>query len=358
MIKQKPKLFSGFFIDGLGNIKRRIDVVQNVEAYELEDNKVILLFLNLTSDEVLNKKLKGKIVTVSDGNSDYIALPVVSYDRAMVKEVIEELTSQHGLSCVGGMQELKQILYNDIIHPILHPEDYKKFRLALPNGILLFGPPGCGKTFIVKKLAEEIGYSFFDVKHSDVGSAYIHETAKIISKLFQQAKAAAPSIVFIDELEGLVPKRDSLGSNSQYKQEEINEFLLQLNDAGKSGVLAIGATNRPNLIDSAVLRSGRFDKRIYVPPPDEVARTELFKLCLAGRPVDESVDLGDLAKRSFGYSCSDIELLVNDAARVTIRKKGPAITKETFDILFEQFTPSITEEEVLSYEQFRDIERA
>ena len=85
---------------------------------------------------------------------------------------------------------------------------------------------------------------------------------------------------------------------------------------------------------------------------------ELFKLCLAGRPVDESVDLTDLAKRSFGYSCSDIELLVNDAARVTIRKKGPAITKETFDILFEQFTPSISEEEVLSYEQFRDIERA
>src|SRR5207237_70861 len=121
-----------------------------------------------------------------------------------------------------------------------------------------------------------------------------------VGKLFEIAKLKAPSLVFIDEIEGLIPKRESLGSEMQYKQEEVNEFLMQLNDAGKNNILVVAATNRPQLIDTALLRAGRMDKRIFVPPPDYEARTDLFKLFLSDRPTAE-IDYEALAKLSDNF---------------------------------------------------------
>ena len=170
------------------------------------------------------------------------------------------------------MHDLKQLFVKDVIRPLANPEKYEHFKLAMPNGILLYGPPGCGKTFIVRKLAEEMSYSFFEIKHSDIASPYIHGSTGKISKLFDRARLNAPAIVFVDEIEGIMPKRENLSENMQFKQEEINEFLMQLNDAGKNKILVIAASNRPHLIDTALLRSGRMDKRIFVSPPDFDAR--------------------------------------------------------------------------------------
>lgn len=264
---------------------------------------------------------------------------------------------RRGLNAVAGMVKLKQLLINDVIDPISNPEKYKKFKLSIPNGILLFGPPGCGKTYIVKRLAEELNYNFIMLNHSDVASPYIHGTVGILGKIFDQARKEAPSIIFIDELEGLVPKREGLSDSSSHKREEVNEFLLQLNDAGKNGVLVVGATNRPDLIDTAILRAGRMDKRIFVQLPDFEARKNLFDLFLEGRPLESEVSFESLANDTEGYAASDIELIINEAARTALLSDAESISQKNIEDTIKRLPSSLSSEIIDSYKQFLDLER-
>jgi len=239
-------------------------------------------------------------------------------------EFIETVAS--GLGSVAGMKELKQLLIDEVINPLKYPEKFKKFKVSIPNGIILYGPPGCGKTFIVRKLAEELGYNFFEIKHSDLATPFIHGSVGNIGKTFETAKQNAPAIIFFDEISGLVPDRNKLNDGSSHKEEEVNEFLLQLNDAADNHVLVVGATNYIERIDPAVLRPGRFDKKIYVPPPDLEARKELFKLGLFDRPYDKKIDFEYLAIATNGFSCADIiEGIVETAARIAANQDREAI---------------------------------
>ena len=182
-------------------------------------------------------------------------------------------------------------------------------------------------------MAEEIGYSYIDIKHSDISSPFIHGSVGKISDVFKKAQSQLPCIVFIDEIDGIAPRRSDLTSSSFYKMEEINELLMQLNDAGKKNILIIGATNKIELIDDAVLRPGRFDKKIYVYPPDFEARMELFKMYLDLRPCFE-IKYDILARYTDGYSCSDIEYICNEAARVTIAlEKDKIDTRIVMDVI-------------------------
>ena len=255
------------------------------------------------------------------------------------------------------MEDLKALLINEVIDPLQHPEKFQRFKLSIPNGILLFGSPGCGKTFIVRKLAEEIGYFFVELKHSDVGSMYIHETASKIAKQFEAARAHSPSILFIDEISGLVPKRDMLSATSQYKEEEVNEFLMQLEHASDQNVLVVGATNYPDKIDSAILRSGRMEKRIYIPPPDFKAREQLFKIYLLGRPYDNEISFTELAEKTSAYVSSDIELIVTQAARSAVSGDVHQITQKMIEDAMIQVSPSLPPLELQRYEQFKELER-
>jgi ATP-dependent 26S proteasome regulatory subunit len=220
-----------------------------------------------------------------------------------------------GFECVAGMAEVKQQLAKKVITPLKHPENFERFGVHIPNGILLFGPPGCGKTFIVNRLAEELNYTFIEVNMSDLGSKYIYEAVVNIGKVFAEAKNKCPAILFFDEIDSWLSKRANMSENQSYKADAIAELLKQLNNASKNKVLVVGATNCLDRIDKAALRAGRFDIRIEVPPPDLDARRELFKKGLSDRHPDNDVDFDHLARITAGFTCADIiDDVINSAA--------------------------------------------
>ena len=220
-----------------------------------------------------------------------------------------------------GMRQLRAELERDVVLPLLDPERYKRYKIPLPNGILLHGPPGCGKTFIARKLAEIINFNFVDVSPSDLGSPYIHGSQLRIRHLFDTAKEKAPSMIFFDEFDALVPKRTGAGTSLYYEQE-VNEFLTQLNECAERRILVVCATNLRDRIDDAILRPGRIDKQFYVGPPDLEARVELFRLYLAGRPV-EGIDYVALGDAAAWYTPADIRELTNEAARMALAENAP-----------------------------------
>jgi transitional endoplasmic reticulum ATPase len=222
---------------------------------------------------------------------------------------------------VAGMRELKVMLERDVILPLVEPEIYARYRLNLPNGILLYGPPGCGKTFIARKLAEIAGFSFIEVKPGDLASVYVHGTQSKIAELFAEARKQKPCMIFFDELDAMVPNRGG-GDVGHHYSSEVNEFLVQLNECGRSGVLVIGATNRPDKIDSAVLRPGRLDKKFFVSPPDYEARIELLRLYMTNRP-QKAIDWHNCAVELENYTSAEVEFIVNEAARLALSYNRP-----------------------------------
>ena len=229
---------------------------------------------------------------------------------------------------------------------------YRRYRVSLPNGILFYGPPGCGKTYLARALAEELGWSFQYCRPSDVASPYIHDTVSKIRAVFTTAIEKAPSIVFIDEFEAFVPARSALGGHQQYKAEEVNEFLANLEGCAERKILVIAATNEPDKIHPAVRRSGRFDKLILTPPPDAAARQAMLDFHLQDRPVDPALDIAGIAAVLEGYSASDIKLLVDEAARMALRQKETISTKTLLATL-DRVPASITAEDMQRYDGFR-----
>ena len=183
-----------------------------------------------------------------------------------------------GFAKVAGMKELKDELYNDVIDLLNDDEGAKEYEISIPNGMLLYGPPRCGKTFFAECFAEEVGFNFLQLKPSDIKSKYINETEEKIGAIFKEASEKAPTIIFIDEIDAVVPSRD--GKLHQMQAAPVNEFLTQLNNCGEQGIFVIGTTNYPQGIDPAILGAGRMDIKVFVPVPDFDARKAMFELYL------------------------------------------------------------------------------
>lgn len=352
----KPILHNGFKISDDLTVKQHLERILFTEVYLLSDGSFLYLFPKSKSMSGTNRR-RLNVIVIRVGGENYPAVLVPTHSLEQLADIREDLTSLRGLACVAGMKSLKDMLIRDVINPLLNPEKYEKFKLSIPNGLLLFGPPGCGKTFIVKKLAEELQYHLFEMSPSSIGTPYVHGAVGNIAKVFDMARKEGPSIIFIDEIEGLIPKREELGSHADIKKEEINEFLLQLNNAGAQKILVVGATNRPRMIDTAILRSGRMDKRIFVPPPDLEAREEMFFLCLKGRPYKATIDCKKLAKMTECYVGSDLELIVTEAARDAVTQDKPEIDEGALIRAIEKTTSSLTQTEIDMYSTFADMER-
>ena len=256
-----------------------------------------------------------------------------------------------GFDQIAGMHELKETLHQDIIRPLSEPELYKEYGVSPPNGILLYGPPGCGKTYIAQKLAEEIGYHYIEIKPSDLASIYIHGTQEKIGKVFKEAEENAPTLIFIDEVDAVLPNR--AGKIDQHVSSEVNEFLAQMTNCADKGIFIVVATNRPDNIDPAIMRTGRIDKVVYLSPPDVFAREEMLRLYLRQRPVDPGLDLTSLAVKMDGYVSSDIKFLVNEASRHALKDRAK-ISDVQFDSVLEEHRPSISKDQVRFFEKFKD----
>lgn len=217
-----------------------------------------------------------------------------------------------GFADIAGMEALKDDLQKRVIWVLKDREKAEKYRLTPPNGMILYGPPGCGKTFFAEKFAEESNFNFTIVSGSDLGSSYLHGTQGKIAALFEKAEKNAPSIICFDEFDSFVPSRSSMAA--EHRPEEINEFLSQLNNCSKKGIFVIGTTNRIDMIDPAVLRRGRMDLHIEIPAPDAQTREAIFKIHLKDRPVAEDIDYSELAELTDNYASSDIAFIVNESA--------------------------------------------
>lgn len=263
-----------------------------------------------------------------------------------------------GFKGIAGMSSLKEKLKNDVIDVIENPEEYDKHGLSIPNGMLLYGPPGCGKTFFAEKFAEEAGYNFIKVISSDIASIYIHGSQEKIGQIFKEAKEQAPTILYFDELDAMVPKREN--ANNQSQSGEVNEFLSQLDNIGEAGVFVIGSTNKPDSIDKAILRAGRMEKWYFIPPPDFEARRAMFELYLKDRPIEFGINYEDLAKVTDNYVASDIKLIVDEASRKAVgefkSKKADSsrISMETLKFIIDNQKPTVQLSEIKKYDAIRN----
>lgn len=255
----------------------------------------------------------------------------------------------HGFKDIAGMDQLKQMLTQKVIFILKDKEKAAKYKLLPPNGMLFYGPPGCGKSFFAEKFAEETGFNFILVKASDLGSIYVHGSQGKIADLFKKAEASQPTIICFDEFDAFVPNRSNTGA--EHQAGEVNEFLSQLNNCAQRGIFVIATSNRPDMIDPAVLRTGRIDKMVYIPMPDRDARKEMFKLHLSGRPC-EDIDAERLAELTEGYIASDIAYIVNDAA-MGAAFSDQLISQHLLEETISSIHPSISKEVVSTYENLR-----
>lgn len=227
---------------------------------------------------------------------------------------------------VAGADEAKQEL-EEVVEFLKHPQKYNDLGAKIPKGVLLYGPPGTGKTLLAKAVAGEAGVPFFSISGSDFVEMFVGVGASRVRDLFDQAKKSAPCIVFIDEIDAVGRQRGAgLGGGHDEREQTLNQLLVEMDGfSANEGIIMIAATNRPDILDPALLRPGRFDRQIVVDRPDIKGRTEILKVHVKGKPIGQDVNLDVIAQRTPGFTGADLSNLVNEAALLTARKDKKAI---------------------------------
>ncbi|KAI9355174.1 P-loop containing nucleoside triphosphate hydrolase protein [Pilaira anomala] len=256
---------------------------------------------------------------------------------------------------VGGLEDVKKRLKQAVEWPLLYKDSFKKLGLKPPRGILLYGPPGCSKTTLVKVIASSANVAFLSINGAQLYSPFVGDSEKIVRTTFQKARASAPSIIFLDETEAIVGKRNmgNGGSSGDSVQERVLSTLLNEMDGVESAesVLVVGATNRPDMLDAALMRPGRFDQVVYVPPPDEYSRFEILKIHTKHMPLASDVDLMDIAARTNYYTGADLQNICRESAMEALRsnKLASDVTMVNFNFSLSTIPPSLNAESVKEY---------
>lgn len=281
---------------------------------------------------------------------DIDKLQSVQYGEQTEKKIQSGKTKGKGFEAIAGMKELKEQMQLDVIDALHNPQEYARYGITIPNGMLLYGPPGCGKTFFAKYFAEEVGFNFMLVTPAALKSKYVNATQENIAKMFEEAAKNAPTIIFIDEINELLPSRES--DAHEMSKSAVNEMLAQMDRTGEKGIFVIGATNYPDMIDPAMLRAGRLDKKFYLPPPDPEARKIMFEMYLRDRPLDFGIDYDRLATLTENYVSADIEFLVNETSRQALKEKS-RISMQLLENVIRNTKPSVPLQELKKFEQMK-----
>ncbi|MBN1329089.1 MAG: CDC48 family AAA ATPase [Candidatus Heimdallarchaeota archaeon] len=304
------------------------------------------------ADKIITPELLDILVV----NQDDILSAMKEIQPSAIREVFTEIPNIHW-SDVGGLDEQIRELKEAIEWPLKFKESFSRMGISPPRGILLFGPPGCGKTLLAKAVATESEVNFISIKGPEVMSKWVGESEKAVREIFRKAKMSAPTIVFFDEIDALAPKRGSGLGDSGSTERVISQLLTEIDGLEMiKQVVIIAATNRPDIIDSALLRPGRFDRFVLVPPPDQKARLKILEIFTKNMPIEEIIDLKNLAKEIEGFSGADIEALCREAGMLALREdmNKDVINQEHFDAAKNKVQASITADVLKYYEKAKE----
>ena len=326
--------------------------IPNVQVLEIDNNLLKIMVKALAPAPKQRFASAKEFLDAIEGNIEVESAPI-SMTKVNQAENSPSMRPKegNGFADVAGMNEIKSIMQKKIINILKDPEKAERFKIQIPNGMLLYGPPGCGKSFIAEKFAEEAGYNYVFIKSSDLASIYVHGSQEKIGALFDEARKNAPTILNFDEFEALVPNRSKINNSSE--SGEVNEFLSQMNNCGKDRIFVIASSNRPDLIDPAILRKGRMDKIIYIPVPDKEARQGIFEIHMKDRPASNDIDYTRLADMTENFVASDIAYIVNDAATRAF-EDDIEITQSLLEEVIRENNPSVTSKDLKTYEELRN----
>ena len=305
--------------------------------------------INLEKERIAPEILEKMVVKMEDFTSAYREITPTAM-REVYVEVPQVKWDQ-----VGGLKQVKQELMESVEWPLKQPEVFKRMGINPPRGILLYGPPGSGKTLLARAVATESEANFISIKGPEIFSKWVGESEKAIREVFRRARTAAPSIIFFDELDAIVPKRGLGYADSGASERVISQLLTEIDGIETlQNVLVIAATNRPDILDPAVMRPGRFDRLIYVPSPDLDSLKEIFKIHANPMPLSKDVSLDELARKAQGYSGADIEATCREAAMNALREDIDAteVSSRDFNEAMEQVSPSVAPEDDAWYQKF------
>lgn len=266
--------------------------------------------------------------------------------------------SGRGFDELAGMEDQKRLVKEGFINVLNNSELAKVYGIQPPS-LMLYGPSGCGKTLFARAVAQELGINYMEIVPDDIACKWVHGTQEKIAEVFRKAEENSPTLLFMDEFDAMVPART--GEDHHHQNNEVNEFLCMMNNAQERGVFIIVATNHPENIDRAVLRTGRIDEMIYIDMPDSSTRKEIFAHALAKLPTTDNIDYEKLASLTSGYSCSDISYIIKIAARKmfneTIEHKGEPyrlISQIELEEAIKQKAPSVSQRDLREYERVRN----
>jgi len=323
----------------------------------------ILPEINLEAQSIPGDILNKIIVKMADFQD---ALKEV--EPSAMREVLVEIPDVTW-DQVGGLEDVKEELREAVEWPLKYPDLFAQLNATPPKGLLLYGPPGTGKTLLAKAVAHESESNFISVKGPELLNKFVGESEKAVREVFRKARQASPCIIFFDEVDSVAPTRGSSMGDSHVTERVISQFLTEMDGLEElRNVIIIAATNRPDIIDSALLRPGRFDRLLFVPPPDLEARNQIFKIHTRKTPLAEDVNLDELARRTDGYTGADIASLANTGVMLALREhiskakdpedakkraKGLKVAKRHFDEALQKIKPMSTEE-LKMYERFSE----
>ncbi len=322
--------------------------------------------IDIEAEEIPAEVLENLKVTMDD-----FLEALKNIEPSAMREVLVEIPNV-GWEDIGGLENAKQELMEAVEWPLKYPEAFREVGIKAPKGILLYGPPGTGKTLIAKAVANESKANFISVKGPELLSKWVGESEKHVREMFRKARQVAPCVIFFDEIDSLAPRRGGIG-DSHVTERVVSQLLTELDGLEElKDVVVIAATNRPDMVDPALLRPGRIERHIYIPPPDREARIEIFRIHTRDMPLAEDVSIEELAEKTEGYSGADIEAICREAGMQAIREfiereghgnlkesiKRIRVHKRHFERAMEKVKPSLTEEDIEKYRQIvKDFHR-